>query len=214
MNAGEPLPKKGEIDRTKLPNTMEGVRFEIARISKYIVDGCKDPLVIFTAQKIAGLALGTARQLGQKVTDKNRELIILKGLHAWGHANFEHISNPPNVEIIKTPARMIRELEIPEEFARAFWDPIRESMAKGKKVGLPKPRITGSCGVSTTLILTLAAAVGFRFLQMKFGGQKECLHYLWGCVNVGDRWIDVDILMPEFGEHHKFEKVELIGIPF
>jgi hypothetical protein len=214
MNSEQPLPKPHEVIRTPLPDSMDGIRFEIARISKYIMDGCKDPLVIATAQKIAEISIGTARQLKRKITEGTRKLIVLKGIHAWCHANFEHVSNPAGAEVIKTPARMFRELDIPEEFARAIWEPIRDSMARNpEKLTLPKPKITGSCGVAVCLLLTLAAAVGITPMRMRLGGHTGTVHYVWGNVHANGRWHDVDILLAKFGKHEEFPLYELVEVP-
>ncbi len=214
MDSEQPLPKPHEVLRTPLPDSVDGIRFEIARLSKYIMEGTKDPLVIATAQKIAELSLGTARQLRRTIADKDRNLIVLKGIHAWCHANFEHISNPAGVEVIKTPTRMLRELEIPEEFARAIWEPIRDSMAKNRaKLTLPKPRVTGSSAVAVCLLLTLAAALGITPMRMRFGGHAGTVYYVWGNVHAAGRWHDVDILLPKFGKHEVFEVYELVEIP-
>lgn len=213
MTSNQPLPKPNEIKHTPLPDSMDGIRFEIGSLSKYITEGCKDPMVIAMAQKIAELSLGTARQMKRKITDDSRNLIILEGLHAWCRANFEHVSNPANAEVIKTPARMLRELEIPEEFARAVWEPIRDSFFKKAKLTLPKPRITGSSAVSVCLLLTLSAAVGITPMRMRFGGHQGTLYYVWGQVYAADKWHDIDILLPKFGKHEKFEMYELVEIP-
>jgi hypothetical protein len=208
------IPKPGEVVKSAIPDSMDGIRFEVGRISQYITEGCKDPLVIAAAQKIAELSIGAARKLGRKVTEKTRDLIALKGIHAWCHANFEHVPNPAGAEVIKTPNRMLRELEIPEELARAFWEPIRDSMAKkSKKLAMPKPRITGSSGVAVCLLLTLAAAVGITPMRMRFGGHEGVVHYVWGQVFADNRWHDVDILLPKFGRHQEFEHYEVVEIP-
>lgn len=215
MTSEQPLPNPGEVSRTPMPDSVEGIRFEIARISKYITEGCRDPLVISTAQKIAELSAGTARQVGREVTEKTRGLVALEGIHAWCHANFEYVSNPAGAEVIKTPARMLRELEIPDELARAFWPPIRDAMAKDdpSKLTLPKPKITGSSGVAVCLVLTLAAAVGITPMRMRFGGHDEAIHYVWGNVHAAGHWHDIDILLPKFGQHEEFPLYGLVEIP-
>lgn len=214
MNPEQPLPKPHETIRTTLPDSMDGIRFEIARLSKYILEGAKDPLVIATAQKIAELSIATARQLKRKITDETRDLIVLEGLHAWCRANYEHVPNPPGVEIIKTPRRMLRELEIPEEFAGAMWEPIRDAMAKQPdKLTLPKPKVTGSSAVAVCLVLTLAAAAGITPLRMRFGRTDGVIHYVWGNVFAAGKWHDIDIREPKFGKHVKFSHYELVEIP-
>lgn len=213
-----PLPGQHEVQRTALPDSFDGIRYEIGRIVKYIQDGHKDPAVISMAQKIAELAAGTARQLKRKVNKDTRELIWLEGIHAWCHANFEHVSNPAGVELLKTPQRMMRELEIPEALSRSVWEPIRDQMASaaGKdpaKLKLPSPKITGNSAMAGCLLLTLAAAVGITPIRLRFGGTDGTLHYAWGSVYDQDRWHDVDILLPKFGRALKFDCYENMEIP-
>lgn len=212
------IPAPGEIVRTALPDSLDGIRFEIGRLVKYVQEGHKDPLIIATAEKIVELAAGTARKLGRKVTTGTRELIWLEGIHAWCHKNFEHVENPAGAEVIKTPARMLRELEIPEGLAMAFWEPIRDSMAKadGKdplKLKLPKPKVTGSTAISSCLVLTLAAAAGIAPVRFAFGGHHGSFHYLWGSVFASGKWHDVDILLPKFGKRKYFDSCEVIDVP-
>ncbi len=211
------VPMPGQNLRTQIPDSMDGIRYEIGRIVKYVQEGHKDPVVIATAQKIAELAAGTARQLKRKVNGETKEAIWLEGIHAWCHANFEHVSNPANVELLKTPGRMLRELEIPELLSRAMWEPIRDRMAKaaGKdpsKLKLPSPKITGNSALASCLVLTLAAAVGITPLQLRFGGTAGALHYAWGGAHTNGQWYDLDILLPKFGKALKFECYEDVDI--
>jgi hypothetical protein len=213
----KPMPGEREILRPPLPDSMDGIRFEIGRILKYIQDGHKDPVVVTTAQKIAQLSADTARQLGQPVTPETRGLVWLEGLHAWCRANFEYVSNPANADVIKTPGRMLRELEVPEALSIAVWEPIRDQMAKaaGKDpsgLTLPKAKITGSSGVAVCLLLTLAAAIGLTPMRMRLGGHDGTIHYVWGAIHAGDRWRDVDILCEKFGEHPEFDTYEVVEI--
>lgn len=213
-----PLPKPGSNVRQKPPGAFDGIRFEIERLIQYIREGHKDPAAIAIAHKIAELAAGTARELGREVTEKNRDLIYLEGIHAWCRDRFEHVFNPAGAELIKSPARMLRELEIPEALSTAMWEPIRDSMAKAAKkdpaaLRLPIPKVTGSSAVSTCFVLTLAAAVGITPLRMRFGGHDGTLHYMWGSAHAAGEWRDVDIMLPALGEHHPFGNYEDVGVP-
>lgn len=218
LKSNVPLPPPGETVRMQLPDSFDGIRFEIGRIFKYIQDARKNPVIIATAQKIAELASDTARQLKRKVTSDSREEIWLEGIHAWCHARFEHVSSPDGIELIKTPGRMLRELEIPEILAKAMWEPIRDRMAKadGKdpaSLTLPMPKTSGSSAVAVTLPLSLAAAIGITPIKMKFGGYDGTLCYVWGFVWASEKWYDVDIILPEFGKHRKFGHYEEIEVP-
>lgn len=212
------VPAPGKIVRTPIPDSLDGIRFELGRLVKYVQDGHKDPRIITLAQKIAELSSGTARQLGRAVNGKTQKLIWLRGIHAWCHGHFEHLPNPANVEVLKSPARMLRELDIPEAFAQAVWEPIRDKMARDakkdpSKLSLPKPKITGSSAVAVCLVLTLAAAVGIVPVRIRLGGHDGTLHYAWGQVEVGGKWYDVDITLPTFGKHEQFDTYEFLEIP-
>lgn len=219
MKSTKKIPGPNETIRTPLPDSFDGIRFEIGRLIQYVQEYRKDPMVLATAQKVASLALGTARQLRKKVTSETKGRIILHGLWAWARAHFEHVSNPANIEVIKTPARMLREIEIPEALSTAIWEPIRDAFIKeakeaGKnpaKLKLPISKTTGNSAVATTLILSLAAAVGMD-VRMRFGGENGVLYYMWGVAYAGDGWVDVDIIHDCFGKHPKFEHLESVDI--
>ena len=213
-----PAPQPGQDRRIPIPDSMDGIRFEIARIAKFIVEGQRDPLVLVTAHKIAELSLDAARQAGGKLAKEPNQVSWLRGIHAWGREHFLNVPNPSSVEVIKTPGRMLRELEIPEEFARAFWEPIRDAIAKAAgrdpaELKLPKPRITGSSGVAVCLGLSLAAALGLGPLRMRMGGHGEALHHVWGNVWAGGRYYDVDLMLPKFGEFERFDTYALVDVP-
>jgi hypothetical protein len=212
-----PVPAPGETVRTSLPDSFDGIRFEIGRLVKYIQEGHKEPAAITIAHQIVALAADTARQLGREVTDKTRDFAYLEGIHAWCRAHFEHVENPAGAELIKTPARMLRELDIPEALSKAIWEPIRDSMAAtaGKDPAVltfPKPKTTGTTASAVTLLLTLVAAVGIIPIRIRCGGTAGTIHYVWGQVFIGERWHDVDILLPHCGTHREFDTYETMEI--
>ena len=213
-----PVPKPKETRRTRLPDDAEGMHIILGRLVKYVQDSRKDPVVLATAQKIAELAIGTARQIGRKVDGETRPLILLEGIHAWCSARFEYVPNPVNIQILKTPRRQLCELEIPEGLAHALWEPIRNRMAADAKMDpgdlkLPAPKISGNSGDATSLVLSLAAAVGISPLRMMLGGEDGDLHYAWGQAYAAGGWRDIDALHPKLGECHKFENSTHIDIP-
>jgi hypothetical protein len=187
-------------------------------MAKYIDEGRKEPIVITTARKIAEISAGTARSLGRDVTDETRQLIQLEGIHAWTRERWEYVKDPAGIELIKTPSRMLRELDIPEALSTAMWEPIREAMAARLKkdpaaLSLPIPKVTGDSDEAVVLVLALAAALDIGPLKMRLGGTEGVIHYVWGAAYAAGEWRDCDILHPEFGKHHPFDIIEEMEIP-
>lgn len=196
--------KPGAVKRFKLPDAMDGIRFVLGRMVKMVQEARKDPLVIATARKIAGLSTA-----GRNVEGDARTIQQLKGLHAWCRGNFEYVADPVNVEVIQTPNRMLRELDIPEALQKAMWAPI------GKVLGgkMPKPRIMGDSDEAVTLVLSLAAAIGIEPLRIQLGGHDNTVHYAWGAARVKDGWKALDILVEDFGTHAPMDEIDHVEIP-
>ncbi len=199
------IPKPDEVLRHKLDDSFKGIKFTLDRMGKHIIEGAKDVLVITTARKIGELAIGAARQLGREVNDDSRSLICLEGIHAWCQHRFEYLRDPSGTELIQSSNRMLRGLEIPEELATAFWEPIRDAMAKKAEknpstLTLPNPKITGDSDEAVVLSLSLAVALNITPVKMMLGGSDGQVHYVWGAAWAG-KWTHLDILHPTFGEH-------------
>lgn len=196
-----PSPGPGETNNFALGNSFD-LRFPIGRIIKMIQESKKDPLVISTARKIAMLAT-----TGRKIrTEAERRRYILRGIHAWCRSNFAYVDDPANIEVIQTPNKMLRDLQIPPQLHMAMWKPI----AKALGGNMPKPMIAGDSDEATTLVLSLAAAVGFDGLLLRFGGTDNVIHYVWGGIKT-DKFYDIDALHPKFNEHYStwLENVEV-----
>jgi hypothetical protein len=190
----EKQPGPGETRRYKLPDTFDGIRFEIGRIVKMIQEAKKDLLVIETARKIAALSTS-----GRKIkTEEDRRFYTLKGIHAWCKDNFVYVDDPANIELIQTPNRMLRSLQIPPQLHMAMWKPIAKELGGN----LPRPRIAGDSDEAATLVLALLAAVGFEHLKIRCGGTDDVVHYVWGGVETDGYIYDLDILHPKFDSHY------------
>lgn len=199
------IPKPNEVLRHKLGDSFDGMNFILDRMGKHIVEGSKDPLVITTARKIGELAIAAARQLGREVNDDTRDLICLEGLHAWCRRRFEYLADPAGIELIQSTNRMLRGLDIPEEIATAFWEPIRDALAKKANkdpatLTLPDPKVTGDSDEAVILSLSLAVALNITPVKIMLGGSDGQVHYAWGAVWAGG-WTHLDILHPTFGAH-------------
>lgn len=206
LNDVEGVPGPGVTTTTALPDSFDGIRFTIGRMIKFIQEGRKDPLVIATARKIAALTNTGHRQKGEK-----QHLRQLHAIHAWCVANFFYVNDPVNVELIQTPNRMLRELEIPALLHKAMWGPLRKQDWSPR---MPAPKMTGDADEATIISLALAAAIGIEPLQISLGGTDGTLHTCWGRANIGGKWVNIDVLHPKFGGHQKCEELEHMDVSF
>lgn len=172
---------------------------------KMIQEAKSDPLVIATARKISAVTTSS-----RKAREGERDLLVLKGIHAWCKWHFEYVKDPVNVELIQTPNRMLRELEIPPQLHMLTWKPIAKVLG-GK---LPKPKMTGDSDESSILGLSLAAAVGIEPLRIMLGGHDGNIHYAWGAAYTANRWWNIDILTPGFNKYPKLEIIDQVDITF
>lgn len=195
----------GEVNSIKVPDSAEGVRFTVSRMIKMIQEARKDPLVIATARKISALATSS-----RKAREGERDLLVLKGIHAWCKRHFEYVKDPVNIELIQTPNRMLRELEIPPQLHMLMWKPIAKDLG-GK---LPKPKMTGDSDESTIIGLSLAAAVGIEPLRVRLGGSDGTICYGWGAAKIAGKWWNLDILTPGFNKYPKgMQILEEVDVP-
>lgn len=195
--------KPGEVKRFQFPESMDGIRFTIGRMIQIIQEAKSDPLVIATARKISALTTSS-----RKIREGERDLTVLKGIHAWCKGHFEYVNDPVNVELIQTPNRMLRELDIPPQLHMLMWKPI----AKVMKGALPRPKMTGDSDESTILGLSLAAAVGIEPLRITLGGHDGTMFYAWGAAKTAGKWWNIDILTPGFNKYPKLDIIEQVDV--
>lgn len=199
------IPMPGETRLSKLPDSLDGIRFTVGRLMEMIRESRKDPLVIATARKISALATSD-----RKIKEGERDVWILKAIHAWCKAHFEYVKDSVNVEVVQTPNRMLRELEIPPQLHLLMWKPIAKELG-GR---LPKPKMTGDSDESTILVLSLAAAVGIEPLRIRLGGIEGTIFYAWGAANTAGKWWNLDILTPGFNKYPKnLQIIEEVDVP-
>jgi hypothetical protein len=224
-----PSPADGEVRRTTLPDTFDGIRFEIGRMVKYVQDARKDPLLIDTARLICsqyGRFIKAASEAeGHPIDVHNNKTIFAEGLDLWCRDHFCYINDPPNIEVIQTPRRMIKQTRIPREVIEQIMGPFYKALAENdpalaKKVMSGKgnqivPVFTGDCDEAATAVLSLAACADLGPLRFRFGGHDGTLHHVWARMYADGDWYDSDITEPSYrlGDHSEFEAYEEVEIP-
>jgi hypothetical protein len=205
MGAAGGIPKAGEVRRIELPDTFDGIRFEIGRMIDYVQECRNDPLIKSTASKIVDEYLENRRSSDERIAISH-----LKAIHAWGKERFVEVPCPPGIEIIETPMRLVRRSMIPPEAEAAIYAPfVRDP---GSILRLPEPKIATSLISSVSLVLSLVGSLGISSLRIRFGGTDGTLHYAWSSARVYGRWFDLDLLEP-FGERRSFEHMEDLEVP-
>lgn len=201
----EKMVKPGETRVTKFPDSFDGIKYTLGRMVQMIQESRKDPLVISTARKIAALSIP-----GRKIRgDQTREWWILKGIYGWCKDNFVYVDDPVGIELIQTPNRMLRELQIPPQLQTLMWKPI----AKGMGGKMPRPKMTGDSDEAATIALALAAALGIGPLKLCLGGTDGTFHYVWGAAKINGKWRNIDILSDKFDKHPPFGDIDDLDVP-
>lgn len=206
-----PPPREGEVVRTKVPDTMEGIRFEMGRMVQTVREAVGDPVVVDASRMVL---LGS--------TPKNR-ISEMAALFGWTKAHFHYVSDPINKEYMQTTKRMIRQTQVPKAVLARILAPIYANASNGKvrmsgrEMHGPLPKALGDCEEASTFLAGMLGGVGI-LPRFRFGGAGKSLYHVWvqgfappdAELGVGDegRWIDMDITEPsyELGQHAPFQR--------
>lgn len=212
VTALAPAPRPGQVLRTTVPDTMEGIKFEMHRMVQHVREGYADPVVVDAARMVL---------LGSQPKNKISELGALFG---WAKGHFHYVSDPVGKELLQTPGRMVRQAQAPREMLARILAPIYARPAKGGVVRMdasemngPLPKALGDCDEGAIFVASLAAAVGI-VPRFRFGGDGDSLFHVWVQAQVppgpdygvsgGPVWVDMDVTEPsyELGQFAPFRK--------
>ncbi len=217
-----PPPGQGEVRRTALPDNFDGIRFEIGRMIEYVRRARRDPFVIAHTRRICE----EHAAMGRAVADP--AAVCLEAIDLWCRRHYAYVNDPPNIEVIQTPQRMIRQTMVPPEVVRYIVEPCYAAMATafGSAAAAayePSSVCFGDCDEGGCLFLSkcFCAAVGspppdggspYRF---RFGGHDGTLHHVWSWIHGANGWRDSDLTEPDYalGEHSRFPHYEDVEIP-
>ncbi len=156
-------PGTGEVRRTALQDDFNGIRFEIARMVKYVQEARSDAVIIDTARLAAahwGKMVEEAAALrGKPMSAHNSKIIQLEGIDIWCRAHFCYLNDGANVEVIQTPSRMARATrvgkDILKEILAPFYAAMEASGAGEAMRGYEPPAIfTGDCVPLSQRVIT------------------------------------------------------------
>lgn len=118
-----PSPSDGEVRHTKLPDTFDGIRFEIGRMVKYVQDAAHDPIV----QASADWMCREAASMGRDSRDPEI-LSNIRAIEAGCRSCYVYLNDPPNIEFIQTPRRMVKQTQVPPEVILHAISPVMDAM--------------------------------------------------------------------------------------
>lgn len=219
-----PAPEAGEVRRTALPDTFDGIRFEIKRMARYVKEGCRDPIVIDAARlavsQWAKFVEEMSRREGRPIDVHNNKTIQLEGIDIWCRNHVFYVNDPVNREVIQTPRRMVKQTRVPQEVLVALMDPFYRAMELEDpsfyRGSYTPPQITsGDCDECALLVCSMAAALDITPVAFRFGGMGGTLHHVWGAAHADGVWYDSDLTEPEYklGQHGNFEHYETYEVP-
>lgn len=218
-----PSPRSGEVKRTSLPDTFDGIRFEIGRMVQYVRDSVSDPAVRRKAAEIQG---GVPARLG----GPDDRALRLRTIDEWCRSHFRYVNDPPNVEVIQTPGRMVKQTEVPVEVLENIMTPFYDAFARSGFDALayvPPPTYVGDCDEGVTAMTGLCVCTFGRggagmggpgnpevryFFQ--FGGNEGTLHHVWAKTLMDGVEYHADHTEPGYklGDHSPFEAYEDVEV--
>ena len=218
------MPKSGEVRRTALPPTFDGIRFEIGRMIRYVQGAAQDPFMKAHTKEVlrefTDVLDKDAQMNGTKALAP--ELIAVGAIDAWCRAHFCYVNDPPNIEVIQTPQRMVKQTKVPSTVIRDIIQPFYQAMetvAPAEEVMAYEPPgvCYGDCDEGGILFMSQCACspVSLKPLRFRFGGHEETLHHVWDRVKAGNDWVDSDLTEEGYGlgDFSKFEHYEEVEVP-
>lgn len=219
-----PAPAIGEVRRTALPDTFDGIRFEVGRMAQYVQEARSDKVVIDCARMVAAqwgrMVEDLSAREGNPISAHNSKVIALEGIDLWCRAHFGFQEDGANVEVIQTPSRMIRTIGLGREVLERFMEPFYQALERSdgsfdRKAHRPVQVVAGDCDEASTLVCAMAAAINITPVAFRFGGTGGTLHHVWARAFADGEWYDSDVTEPEFklGDVSAFEHYEEYEIP-
>lgn len=218
-----PPPRSGEVRRTRVPDDFNGIRFEIGRMTEYVREGRKDPLIIDTARQAAAnwgrFVEEMSARRGEPVSAHNNKTIQAEGCDIFCRHYFYYVNDPTNVEVIQTPKRMVKQTKVPREVLAHIMEPFYRAMeeedpAFDRSSYEPPPMYIGDCDEPHALFLAMCAALDIVPVHYRFGGFDGMIHHVWGRVKCDGNWYDCDLTEPgfRFGDFSPFEHYEELEV--
>lgn len=219
-----PPPGAGRIIRTSLPDTFDGIRFEIGRMAKYVAEARRDPVVIDAARQAASqwakIVERLSEQEGNPINVHNNKTIALEGIDVWCRNHCVYQSDPAGIELIQPARRMIKTAQLPRAVLEPFMEPFYRALERDdpafNRASMPPAQVCSTdCDECSILVCSMAAAIDITPVAFAFGGDGGTLHHTWARVMADGVWYDSDITEPSYqlGEKSGFDHEEEYVVP-
>lgn len=200
----------GEMKAQPLSDTLDGIKFEVAKLVDYVKyysqgqDG--DDLVVKTVEEIAHACPSK---------DKN---CLAETLFNWVKSRFIFMNDPYGGEKIKTATRQLRDLETPREVLAVILAPLLamkpvegsvlpqlgQVVVRRSDIDLkwvPMAKSVGDCDEASAFMATMLAAGGIKS-RFILGGRPNAegaceWHHIWCQGLTPSGWVDMDVSEPD-----------------
>jgi hypothetical protein len=225
-----PSPGRGEVRHTPLPNTWDGIRFEIGRMCRLVSEGRKEKIVIDAAREAVArystLVEEYAHDRGEEIEVHGNKVLQAEACDILCRHLFFYVNDPAQVEVIQTPERMIRHARLPIDVLRKFMEPFYAALEElepdfHRGSYSPKALFIGDCDEQVVVYLSMLASLSIGFgskddkLCFAFGGDDGAIHHTWARAYIaGEPW-NSDFTEPglRFGQQMEFEDYDELEVP-
>lgn len=207
-----------------LPDTFDGIRWEIGRLVRYVQDGRKNPVVIQAARLASAHYAKFVEEMsareGRPVDVWQNKVVQLEGLFLFCRHHFFYVNDPEQIEVVSTPENQVRQTRVAIEVLRDIMEPFYRAMEARDpsfyRGSYTPPRLyIGDCDEAIGLLLAMAAALQIVPVRFVFGGNGGQLHHVWARAYADGQFWDADLTERRFnlGEKLGFEAEEELEVP-
>lgn len=225
-----PSPERGEARYTHLPDTWDGIRFEIGRMCRLVKDGRKEKLVVDAAREAAArysiLVQDYAQSRGEEIEIHQNKVLQAEACDILLRHLYFYVNDPAGIEVIQTPERMVRHARLPIDALRKFMEPFYAALEElepefHRGSYSPRPMFIGDCDEPGCLYLAMCAALAIGVgskddkLCFAFGGDGGSIHHTWARIYIaGEAW-NSDFTEPwlRFGDQMEFDDYDELEVP-
>jgi hypothetical protein len=192
----------------------EPMTFDVGRLTRAVVAGRKDELLIDCARLVAvhyGKMIEHFSGLEKRpISAHNNKTLFLEGLDLWSRARFFADRN-----------RGGRETENPREVVAAAMEPFYDALelddpARWRPRGPRRPpAYVGDPADAQCAMLALCASLDITPVRLRFGIRDGSPERMWGRVQADGEWYDSDIADPSLalGERADFPEYREVEVP-
>lgn len=224
-----PPPRRGEARYTALPDTWDGIRFEIGRMCRLVAEGRKEKVVIDAARE-AVARYGTlvdeyARDRGEEVQVHGNKVLQAEACDILCRYLFFYVNDPYQVEVIQTSERMMRHAHLPIDVLRKWMEPFYAALEEldpdfHRGSYSPKALFVGDCDEPHALYLSMLASLSIGFgsksdkLCFAFGGDGGAIHHVWARAYIDGQPWNSDFTEPwlRFGQEMEFDDYDELEV--